>query len=101
MLAGASLISQPQPRTGATSLAGILFSYATITQNPQDYATIVPPAGSKVLCSHCNRTIYALIGDCIVSLDRHDSQQHKSVVPISALGLMRIPTGNMTNERLG
>ena len=88
---GASLLSPPQAQLGATSLAGLLFKQATILQEPQDYATIVPSPGSKVLCNYCNRTIFALIGDCIVTLDRHDSHQHRSVIPIGDLGLMRIP----------
>jgi len=90
MLSGASIISPPEQETGGTSLAGILFPQATILQDNVDYATIVPSPGSQITCEHCNRIVLTLKGNCLVLIDKHDKQWHKSVIPLSDLGLVRV-----------
>ena len=90
MLSGASIISPPEQETGGTSLAGLLFPRTIVLQDNIDYATIVPSHGSRILCEHCNRTVLTIKGDCLVITQRHDSQPHKSVIPLSDLGLIRV-----------
>ena len=88
---GASLSSLPHQRdTAGTSLAGILFPRTTVLQDNVDYATIVPSQGSRITCEHCNRVVLTLKGDCLIITDKHDKQWHKSVVPLSDLGLARV-----------
>ena len=90
MLSGASIISPPEPETGGTSLASILFPRATILQDHVDYATIVPSPGSRMTCEHCNRIVLTLKGDCLILTDKHDKQWHKTVIPLSDMGLIRV-----------
>ena len=89
----ASTISAPEQKLGAASLAGILFDSvgfdAVLTQMPTEFATIVPPSGSKILCSHCNRQSLSILNDCIVVIHRHGSDYHKTVMPLADLGYFR------------
>lgn len=84
MLTSASIISPPQKESGAASLAEKLFMSVGYM------ATIVPSSGSIVKCQHCRRTVLSVVGDCIVITERHDSQPHKSVIPLSDLGLVHM-----------
>ena len=90
MLSGASIISPPELETGGTSLASILFPRATILQDNVDYATIIPSAGSRMTCEHCNRIVLSLKGDCLIVTEKHDKQWHKTVIPLSDMGLIRV-----------
>ena len=79
----ASIMSPPQMESGGASLAERLF------QNVGYMATIIPSAGSSVKCQHCRREVFSVVGECLVITQRHDSQYHKTVVPLSDLGLTR------------
>ena len=90
MFDSASVVSPPKLNTGSTSLTELLFPNTIPLYSSGDLVTIVPPAGSEILCSHCHRRVATIIGDCLVVTQRHDSQHHKTVVPLSTLGLMRV-----------
>ena len=78
----ASIISPPQNTSGGASLAERLF------QTVGYMTTIIPSAGSTIKCQHCRREVLAVVGECLVITQRHDSQYHKTVIPLSDLGLM-------------
>ena len=84
MLSSASIISPPQKESsGAASLAEMLF------QSVGYMATIIPSTGSSIKCQHCRREVFSVVGECLVITQRHDSQYHKTVIPLSDLGLIR------------
>lgn len=94
MLTSSSVVQQPELKTGAASLAGELFheaGYSTIIleDDGNGLEKVVPPRGKLALCSHCNKSSFAIINDCIVVIQRHDSQWHKTIMPLKDLGYIR------------
>ena len=77
----------------ATQLFG--FPVATIEeerpfQDARGFLKVHPPSGSDVCCAHCNTTAFQIINDAVVVISRHHGQSHKTVVPLKALGFVRI-----------
>ena len=79
----ASITAPPEKETGGASLAEHLF-----LQSVGYMTTIIPSAGSTIKCQHCRREVLSVVGECLVITQRHDSQYHKTVIPLSDLGLM-------------
>jgi len=52
--------------------------------------TIRPPTGSVIECEHCHTTALTVVNDCIVVTHRHHGQWHKSIIPLNAIGYVRI-----------
>lgn len=52
---------------------------------------IVALPTSAVRCNHCARTVFEIVGNCIVLTERHDTQYHKTVISLDDLGLMWKP----------
>lgn len=84
MLTAASIVAPPQKESGAASLAEKLFMSVGYM------ATIIPSTGSTIKCQHCRREVFSVVGECLVITQRHDSQYHKTVIPLSDLGLVHI-----------
>ena len=84
MLTATSVIQHEPNDYGATSLVEGLFE--TIGQPIRLKYT----PETQVECEHCRRIAFELVGECISILHRHDSQYHRSVIPLYKLGLKRI-----------
>ena len=83
MLSSASITAPPKKESGGASWAEVLF------QSVGYMATIIPSTGSSIKCQHCRREVFSVVGECLVITQRHDSQYHKTVIPLSDLGLIR------------
>lgn len=64
---------------------------ATAPASPAYRTMIVAIPTSAVRCNHCARTVFEIVGNCIVLTERHDSQYHKTVISLDDLGLMWKP----------
>lgn len=84
MIGSASLVPQNNDVATAPSLASVLFGSIGYV------ATIIPPAGSRVVCQHCERIAFNIIGDCLSITQRHDGQWHKTVISLGDIGLAKV-----------
>ena len=84
MIPSSSVVPQPPRATGATSHAEGLFQSVGLS------VRLYPTATSKVSCDYCERVAFEIIGNCISVVLRHNSQWHRTVIPLEQLGLARI-----------
>jgi hypothetical protein len=83
VLTSSSVIPHPYDDYGPTSLVEGLFSQAG-----KPIRLMATPT-SEIRCDHCARVSFSIVGDCIVSVGRHGSDYHKTVIPLAQLGLKR------------
>lgn len=85
MLTSASVVSQhPYETFGPTSLVEGLFEHIG------HHVKLAATATSSIRCDYCAREVFSIVGDCLVTLDRHGDKYHRTVIPLYQLGLKRM-----------